>query len=78
MMTWIVLAAAVALVVGQGIIAIALLLVRRSFGQYSEILMAAQRQNLEIRRNLAIQQNEMVIQEILKHSVPPPPKERQA
>lgn len=66
------------IVVGQGIIAIILLRVMKTFGVYAETLIAAQKQNLEIRRNLAIQQNEMVIQEILKHSNPPPTKQREA
>lgn len=61
-MVWI----AFGLFIGQGVIAVVLLKALKTFGVYAENLIATQRQNLLIRRNLAIQQNEYIIDVILK------------
>lgn len=61
-MIWI----ALGLFIGQGVIAVVLLKALKTFGVYAENLIATQRQNLLIRRNLAIQQNEYIIDVILK------------
>ena len=54
------------LLVGQGLIAIVLLRIMTTFGVYAESLLATHHQNVEIRKNLAIQENEHSIDHILK------------
>lgn len=57
---------AASLLVGQGLIAAVLLRIMKTFGIYAETLLATHRQNVEIRKNLAIQDNERTIDHILE------------
>jgi hypothetical protein len=57
---------AVVILVGQGLLAVALLLAVNTFGVYTDKLTKTHQQNLEIRLRLAQQQNEFAIHEILK------------
>ena len=60
------IAVAVAIVLGQALIAIVLLKVMRTFGIYAESLLYTHQQNIEIRKHLAEQQNDIAMQEILR------------
>lgn len=61
MQTWV----AVSLIIAQGLIVIVLLRIMRTFGVYAETLLSTHRQNLKIRENLAIQENDYATREIL-------------
>lgn len=58
------------IVIGQGIIAVILWKVMRTFGIYAESLLYTHQQNLEIRRNLASQENDIAAREALRRSTP--------
>lgn len=58
----------VAILVGQGLIAIALILVVHTFGVYTEQLRKTHQENLQIRQNLAVQENEIAVREALRRS----------
>lgn len=57
---------AIAIVVGQGLIAIVFLRILKTFGVYAESLLYTHQQNLEIRKNLARQENDIATREILR------------
>lgn len=56
------------IVIGQGVIALILWKVMKTFGIYAESLLYTHQQNLEIRKNMAIAENEMAAAEILRRS----------
>lgn len=58
----------VAILVGQGLIAIALISVVHTFGVYTEQLRKTHQENLRIRQNLAEQENEIAVREALRRS----------
>lgn len=60
------MAVAVAFVIGEALIAVVLWKVMKTFGIYAESLLYTHQQNLEIRKNLAIQENEITIREITR------------
>ena len=70
------IAVAVAIVLGQMLIALVLWKVMRTFGIYAESLLYTHHQNLEIRKNMATQENDIAAREVLKKY--PLPKEEQA
>lgn len=70
------IAVAVAIVIGQGLIAVVLWKVMRTFGIYAESLLYTHHQNLEIRKNLAMQENDVASREVLRKY--PLPKEELA
>lgn len=57
-----------AIVIGQGIIALVLWKVMRTFGIYAESLLYTHQQNLEIRKNIATLENDIASREILRRS----------
>lgn len=57
---------AVTIVIGQGVIALVLWKVMKTFGIYAESLLYTHQQNLEIRKNLAMQESEIAIREITR------------
>jgi hypothetical protein len=61
------------LLIGQGLVAFTLLRITRTFGVYAEKLLATHYQNVQIRKNLAIQENEEAITYIMDN-----PTEREA
>lgn len=61
MQTW----AAVSIIIGQIVIAAVLWKIMRTFGAYTETLILTHRQNLKIRENLAIQENDIAVAEIV-------------
>lgn len=60
------IAVAVAIVIGQALIAVVLWKVMKTFGIYAESLLYTHQQNLEIRKNLAVQENEITIREVTR------------
>jgi Tfp pilus assembly protein PilO len=58
----------IAILIGQGLIAIALLLIVHTFGVYTEQLRKTHQENLQIRQNLAEQQNDIAVREALRRS----------
>lgn len=74
MQTW----AAAAIVIGQGIFLLIALRILRAFGAYVDVLVETHKQNITIRGNIAAQQNENAITEILhthRRSTDPLPNE---
>lgn len=61
-----------AIVIGQGILLLIAIRLLRTFGVYAEMLMETHKQNIQIRLNLATQENEMAIRQMNSH------KEREA
>lgn len=77
MQTWV----AVALLVGQGIFLLIARSFLKAFGKYMEVLVSTQQQNIDIRKNMAIQENDRAAMEALhhrRHDDPPPFKEELA
>ena len=78
MQTW----AAAFIVIGQGIFLLIALKILKAFGVYVEVIVSAQRQNLKIRENMAIQENDRAIAEVLhthrRSTDPPLEQEREA
>lgn len=62
---------AIAIVCGQGLIAVVFLRILKTFGVYAESLLYTHQQNLEIRKNLAQQENDIAAREILRKYTPP-------
>lgn len=67
---------AVAFLLGQGLIALVLLKVMKTFGVYAESLLYTHQQNLQIRINLAKMENDLAVREALAKY--PLPKEERA
>lgn len=61
------------LLIGQALVALTLLRITRTFGIYAERLMSTHAENVELRKNLAIQQNEEAISYLIDN-----PTEREA
>lgn len=62
------IAVAVTIVIGQGLIAFVLWKVMKTFGIYAESLLYTHQQNLEIRKNLASQENDVAAREVIRRS----------
>lgn len=62
------IAVAVTIVIGQALIAVVLWKIMKTFGIYAESLLYTHQQNLEIRKNLATQENEIATRELLRRS----------
>lgn len=60
------IAVAVVIVLGQGLIAVVLWRVMKTFGVYAESLLYTHQQNLEIRLKLAEQENDIAAREVLR------------
>jgi hypothetical protein len=71
MQTW----AAVSIICGQVVIAGVLWRIDRSFGAYTDVLLETHRQNLKIRENMAIQENDLAVAHIHRRSTDPLPEE---
>ena len=70
------IAVAVAMLIGQGLIALVLWKVMKTFGVYAESLLYTHQQNLQIRQHLAEQENDIAAREALKKY--PLPKQENA
>jgi hypothetical protein len=62
---------AITIVLGQGLIAVVFLRILKTFGVYAESLLYTHQQNLEIRKNLAQQENDIAAREILRKYTSP-------
>ena len=71
MQTW----AAVSIIGGQVIIAGVLWKIMRSFGKYTDALVATHQQNLKIRENMAIAENDRAIAHLHRRFDDPLPDE---
>lgn len=58
------------LVISQGILALVLLRIMKTFGVYAESLRYTHQQILAIRQNLAMQENEIAVREALRRTTP--------
>jgi hypothetical protein len=58
----------VSIVISQGIIALVLLRIMKTFGVYAESLLYTHQQNLAIRQNLATQESDIAAREVLRRS----------
>lgn len=58
----------VSIVISQGIIALVLLRIMKTFGVYAESLLYTHQQNLAIRQNLALQETDIATREVLRRS----------
>jgi hypothetical protein len=74
MQTW----AAVSIICGQVVIAGVLWKIMRTFGAYTDTLVATHRQNLKIRENMAIQENDYAVAHLHRRSTDPLPEELEA
>ena len=75
MQTWV----AVSLLLGQGVFLIVAFYILRAFGVYVETMLSTQRQNLKIRENMAIMENDVAVAHLHRRSTDPlPEQEREA
>jgi len=74
MQTW----AAVSIICGQVVIAGVLWKIMRTFGEYTDALVSTHQQNLKIRENMAIQENDLAVAHIHRRSTDPLPEELEA
>lgn len=68
---------AASLIIGQILIVAVLWKIMRTFGAYTETLVATHRQNLKIRENIAIQENDMAIAHLHRRRDDPLPPEQE-
>lgn len=76
MQTWV----AACLLIGQGIFLLVAVRILKAFGVYVDVLLATQAKNIDIRRNMALQENDRAALDVLHHRRrdDPPLTEREA